>query len=72
MSIYLWITKIANFIQAGSPFREAYGRANRFKMLPQWWQLMEEEKREELHEVVYIASTRRDSTHLGVSLCIRK
>ena len=53
MSFDLWINKIANFIQAGSPFRGASGRANKFKMFPQWWQLMEEEKREELYEVVY-------------------
>jgi hypothetical protein len=53
MSFELWIKKIANFIQAGSPFREASGRANKFKMLPQWWQLMEGEKREELHGIVY-------------------
>jgi hypothetical protein len=53
MSFDLWIDKIANFIQAGSPFREASGRAIKLKMLPQWWQLMEEEKREELYEVVY-------------------
>ena len=52
MSFDLWINKIANFNQAGPPFREASGRANRFKVLPQWWQLMEEEKREELYEVV--------------------
>jgi hypothetical protein len=54
MSFDLWINKIANFIQAGSPFRGASGRANKFKMFPQWWQLMEEEKREWLYELCIV------------------